>query len=266
MIALFRHPAMGLLLGMACVAVAGCALKAVPQPPQDDPVRIQAVWNRFQANFGGTCPEMDFFARGSVNFTSADRSSRLLFSFWGHTHFPVRMDLQAGVGTMLALWREDETGWLGYHPGQGKAYQATDSRTGADRLGLTMPLRLDALAQVLSGCWGKMVPSEYAFAHTEADGFVYQFQELHSRAELLLSPDGVPVALRVQDPQSWSISIHEWMTDQSRAPKRLHLRRHDSHADVRVQRLELADKLWQLDDLVLKFPPETLLVPLTVHQ
>lgn len=264
MIALSRHPTLSLLVVMACVAVAGCALKVVP-PPKDDPVQIQAAWNQFQANFGGICLKMDFSVRGSVNFTSADRGSRLLFSFWGHTHFPVRMDLQAGVGTMLALWREDETGWIGYHPGQEKAYQATDSRTGAKLLGLTMPLRLDALAQVLSGCWGKMVPSEYAFAHTEPDGFVYQVRTLHSRAELLLSPDGVPLALRVNDPQSWSIIIHEWMTDQSRSPKRLHLRQQGSQAHVRVQRLELADKLWQPDDLTLKLPPETLLVPLAVR-
>lgn len=257
MTALFRGLATSLLWLTATFALAGCALKDVPLPPDDDPALIQTSWNRFQEKFGGSCPETDFLARGSVNFSSTGRSSRLLFSFWGNTHFPIRMDLQAGIGAMLALWREDQTGWLGYHPGQEKAYQAVDSRSGARLLGLTMPLRLDALAQVLTGCWGELVSSEHAFAHTEPEGFVYHVHALRSSAELLLSPDGIPVTLRESGAHGWSMTIGEWMAEQPRSPKRLRLRQAGGHADVRVQRLKTADALWHPDDLALKPPPGT---------
>lgn len=246
-----------LVLCLAQIAVA-CSVKA-PLSDHDEPKRVQAVWNRFHELAAGSCVPLDFFARGSINYTSRERSSRLLFSFWGHTHFPVRMDLQAGVGAMLAHWREDESGWVGYHPGSQEAFASLDSRVGAASLGLAMPLRLNAFAKIITGCWSTVVPAEYMSAKGVQNGIEYLVVHQGNTATLTLSLDGRPKSLQLNDPQGWMVAVEEWLVDKPLSPRRLRLAQDDNVAVVRLQRLEVVSPPWPKEDLVLDLPPGTTL-------
>jgi len=239
--------------------LAACAVKPIPVADMQ-PERFASVWALFQKTYSSSCPARDFSARGSVNYTSGERSARVLFSFWGRTLFPVRMDLQAGVGTMLAHWREDEEGFLGYHPGASEAFVSGDSRLGAATQGLTMPLRLDALAQILTGCWGQVVPREYVTASFTGRHFEYSLGGKAGGIVLSLSADGRPSALRREGPGGWEVIIEEWFDESlPLSPRRLRLTQGQNVALVRLQRLDFTGVSWQESDLFLNLPPGTLL-------
>lgn len=254
------HRGLAVCLLVLFGSLAACAVKPVPPPADMRPERFESAWDLFQKTYSSSCPARDFFARGSVNYTSGERSSRVLFSFWGRTQFPVRMDLQAGAGTMLAHWREDEQGWIGYHPGASEAFIAPDSRLGAATLGLTMPLRLDALAQILTGCWGQVVPREYVMAGFTGRYFDYSLGGETRGVVLSLSADGRPEILRQEEPGGWEVVIEEWFDERlPLSPRRLRLTQGQNVAVVRLQRLDFTGVSWQETDLFLDLPAGTLL-------
>lgn len=241
-------------LVLGCLLAPACAIKKPLMPVDPGPEQMQSVWNLFHAEYMQPCPPRDFFTRASVNYSSGDRNSRLLFSFWGRTNFPVRMDLQAGVGAMVAHWREDEQGWIGYYPGSREAFFSSDSRAGAAMLGLAMPLRLNAFAQILIGCWDGVIPKDYVFAQFVENHFEYLLEHKGKKAVLVLTPEGLPVSLREDDAQGWIIAIDEWLDNDRRSPKRLSLRHEKNFAVVRLQRMDFSTVRWQEADLSLELP------------
>lgn len=253
-----RSLAACLFLVLGSFVVSACAVKTAIQV-DPGPEQIQAAWNRFHAKYTQPCPPRDFFVRASVNYSSVDHNSRLLFSFWGRTNFPVRMDLQAGMGAMVAHWREDEQGWIGYHPGSREAFFSSDSRAGAAMLGLAMPLRLNAFAQILAGCWEGVIPKNNVFAQFTGNHFEYLLEHHGKKAVLALTPEGLPVSLREDDAQGWIITIDEWLDNDRRSPKRLSLRHEKNFAMVRLQRMDFSTVHWQEADLSLELPSGTAL-------
>jgi hypothetical protein len=168
------------------------------------------------------------------------------------------MDLQTGVGTMLAHWREDEQGFLGLYPGHAEAFVSSDSRVGAATLGLTMPLRLDAFAQILTGCWGRIVPREYVSARFTGRHFDYYLGDEAKGIVLSLSADGRPEVLRQEGPDGWKVVIEEWFDDRL-SPRKLRLTQGQNVAVVRLQRLDISGERgagvsWQETDLFLDLP------------
>ncbi len=253
------HPCLAVYVSLvlASLAAPACTVKPTsPLVPEQE--RLSLAWDAFHAGFTESCRVRDFFARGSVNYTSGERSARLLFSFWGRTSFPVRMDLQAGVGTILAHWREDAQGWLGYTPGNQEALFASDSRIGAAAMGLAMPLRLDMLAQVLAGCWQEIVPGNFIFGQCVEDRCDYHVEHHGLSTILTLGLDGRPMALRENAPEGWEVAIEQWFEDAPGSPRRLGLRQGQNTALVRLQRLEFKAKRWGESDLALELPPGTM--------
>lgn len=257
MTALHRRPLACLVLSLACLAAAACTtLKPRPEPA---PEIFRSAWELFRTEYMQPCPARDFFVRASVNLSSGERSSRFLITFWGRTTFPVRMDLQAGIGAMLAHWREDQQGWLGYHPATKEAFYSHDSRAGAALLGLTMPLRLDAFARVIGGCWEGIVPAEYSATRFALNRLEYLLEHQGQTVVLALTPEGRPLSLRLDDPSGWVMTIEEWLRDDRSRPGRIALQQGDDVAVVRVQRLDFDFVTWQENDLDLELPPGTVL-------
>lgn len=238
----------------ACVLLSACGPKP-PPPGYDDPDRASIVWSLFQASFLQDCHPKDFSLRSSVNFSAPDRHSRFIVSMWGRTDFPIRLDVQAGVGAMLAHWREDRGGWLGYLPASREAYVANTVQKGAWTTGLFMPVRLDALAQILLGCWRTLVPPEYEAVRLVDDTLEFHVTGHSSPLTLVLAFDGRPVSVRGPDHGGWTVSVDQWESDTPSRPRRVSLIQGDQSAVIRVQRLETAVEPWRDEDLRLDVPP-----------
>lgn len=98
--------------------------------------------------------------QASLLYSTPSRSNRTDVQLFGEFGRPLRLDVRAGIGTMLALMREDSAGLLAYYPHDSRAYSHSDPVIGAQLLGLPFPFALKDLALVLAGHFGTLVPGE----------------------------------------------------------------------------------------------------------
>ncbi len=235
--------------------VAGCT----PKPPALllEPRTAETAWSRFQEAFLQDCPTEDFSLRASVNYSSPERHSRFIISMWGRTDFPIRLDVQAGVGAMLAHWREDQDEWLGYIPSTQEAFIADTVKEGARITGLFMPMRLNTLNQLLLGCWQAIIPTHYESVEIVGNTLEYSLLTESSPLILALAPSGQPVTVRNPEPGGWIARIEQWEDNVSFQPRRISLHQEDQSAVIRIQRLESPTTPWMDKDLRLDIPPGT---------
>jgi len=238
----------------------GCAGRLGPdaeQPAEAFEQQAENIWTLFQARYMGHCPARDFSVRASAMYENPEQSSRVVLRMWGRTDFPIRLDVQAGIGAMLAHWREDEHGWGGYAPGREQAFVARDVRAGAEMMGMLMPLRLDSLARMLAGCWQDIVPPDYDRAVLAGDEPEYVFQQGQSRFVLRLAMDGRPIVFSRIAPQGWSVRIDQWMDSPGSSPRRLTLRQGDQSAVLRLRSVDFFVDPWTPSELALDLPAGT---------
>ncbi|GAB6058042.1 hypothetical protein [Desulfonatronum parangueonense] len=244
------------------VLAGGCAPKTLV-PLDIAPEQADLIWERFLEQYVANCAPRDFSLRASVNYASPDQQSRFVLSMWGRTDFPIRLDIRAGVGAMLAHWREDDSGWVGYSPTGSEAYFADSVQDGAREMGLFMPLRLNALAQLLVGCWQTVVSPEYEYVLSTGGNLKFSYSINDMSISIHLTPDGHPLTIRQETPTGWVVDIDQWTEEFRRLPRRISLYQGDQSAVVRVQRLDLDVDPWQDNDLRLELPPGTQLFNLS---
>ncbi len=218
--------------------------------------------------------------RASLLYSTPSRSNRTDVQIFGDYGRPLRLDVRAGFGTMVALMREDASGLLAYYPDKKAAYAHMDPVIGAQLLGLPFPFALRDLALVLAGHFGTLVPENTppagvrvlrggGFAYTYATGPVRLLVvDAHGRPERLegeLSPYFKTQAERegaqVSGPRVWSLVFSGYPEDDGDAagPARiltLALPKGES-AVLRVRALDERGQPWPLKSLALIPPPET---------
>ena len=98
--------------------------------------------------------------RASLLYSTPTKANRTDVQLFGDYERPLRLDVRAGLGTMLALMREDQSGLLAFYPNDKRAYAHSDPVIGAQLLGLPFPFALRDLALVLGGHFGTLVPDQ----------------------------------------------------------------------------------------------------------
>jgi hypothetical protein len=164
-------PMLGALLALA---VSACAPKVVL--PRFD--GAEANHAAFQERF--VTPEVaasGVEVRASLLYSTPSRTNRTDVQIFGDYGRPLRLDVRAGFGTMVALMREDAAGLLAYYPDRKAAYAHLDPVIGAQLLGMPFPFSMRDLALVLSGHFGTLVPgtAPVAVVAMPGGGYAYAF-------------------------------------------------------------------------------------------
>jgi hypothetical protein len=214
--------------------------------------------------------------RASLLYSTPQRANRTDVQLFGDYGRPLRLDVRAGFGTMLALMREDASGLLAFYPDESRAYAHTDPVIGAQLLGLPFPFSMRDLALVLSGHFGTLVPGTPpadvralpggGFAYSYASGTVRLLEvDAHGRPqrmEGLLSRYFKTQAERagevVSGPRLWSLAFSDFPEDDGdpEGPARvltLGLPKGES-AVLRVKALDERAQPWPLKALSLPLP------------
>lgn len=225
-------PALLSALVLALMLVCSACAPRVELPRFDD---AGADFAAFHSRFAGPFPMDGSLAlRASLLYSTPKRSNRTDVQLFGDYGRPLRLDVRAGFGTMLALMREDSAGLLAYYPDQKKAYAHMDPVTGAQLLGLPFPFALRDLALVLSGHFGTLVPVDRAPAsirQTSAGGYAFAYPVGPVRL-LELDPHGRPLRMEgvlspyfrtqaereggrpvPQGPRAWAITFSDYPED-----------------------------------------------------
>lgn len=217
------------LLLLALVLASACAPKEQPSPPVPPAPAPQteeapedkgaAIWRAFHDRASGaTFLSGPFRISGTLRYTDAKgettRASSLL---WGNgkasNPYPLRLDILAGVGTVVAKVREDERSFLAYVPDEKRAYlMEGDDRTLAS-FGVPVPLSLGDLTQILTGLPGALFlprdndgPATPEYTLT-GKGARFAVSRSALPGELELSASGVPLAWKEAGGKGWSIGF-----------------------------------------------------------
>ena len=235
--------------------VAGCA--AVSPKPVDTPAATKALWTRFRQQHTQVVKAQSFKISASLFYSTPKRGNRTLLSLWGNYAYPLRLDVNAGIGTALSHFRDDGQLWVAYFPGERTAYTHTDAILGQRALGLPFPFNLRDLSLMLSGDFSPFVPEDYAAAMAAPDGMGFSLDD--SRASvLILDAQGRPVRMAGPMDQPWSLTLSEYPDEGGGMARKLDLDLPgDEKAVLRIKSLEMKDEAWPLAGLKLPLPVDT---------
>jgi hypothetical protein len=137
------------------------------------------------------------------------------------------MDLEAGIGRTISMWREETDIWQAYFPGEKKMYTSSDARFGVQSLGFPCPFDLRELSLVLQGKLAAILPDKPVrekLQDTESRIFFAQPARIESirvdhlgRVLELVGSRGWRVVFDYQDASLYSRKISIFMDDTTSA-------------------------------------------------
>lgn len=255
-----------------CLAMLLSACAPVPGPgpeitgPAADDADL-ALWNSFRSgsNLGGS---RDFSLTSSLNYSGPEQQTRIVVHFWGSSAYPLRMDLEAGIGAIFSYWREDADGFTAYVPDEHAAYLHDDGRLGMAAFGFSFPFSLRDLALFMTGRVNELLPEAYENAEAVDGGVRYAFLESGRRFTVTLDSQGRPLEMTSPDIPPWHLEVREYMDEQGLefVPARIRITRDtDEKILLTLKTFELRDAPWEPANLALDLPEGTELRRLLNH-
>jgi hypothetical protein len=273
------------LLGLACAVLLSACAPRIELPRYDE---AGSNFAAFRSRFAGPPAVGNGLAvRATLLYVTPKRSNRTDVQLFGDYARPLRLDVRAGFGSMLALMREDGAGLLAYYPDMKKAYAHQDPVIGAQLLGLPFPFALRDLGMVLAGHFETLVPVDSAptrLIPTPTGGFAFAYDKgpvrmiildrygrpermegrlsphFRTQAEREAKAEGKPLPPS-SELRNWDIVFSDYPEDDSdpEGPARtltLHLPGGES-AVLRVRSLTTRNEVWPLKALTLTLPTGT---------
>lgn len=242
------------LVAVLVLGLAGCA--AIRPGGQSPDIRARALWNRFAAE--NRVSAEAFTLKASLNFSTPEKSHRLVLKFWGNFDYPVRLDISTGMGTPFTFWREDGSGWLAYYPQREQAFFHPDGRAGIRTLGLNAPFNLRGLGLILAGRWTDVLPEKYSSAHPVPGGYEYRFGPGHEIASITIDQDLGPVGLKPAGDADCVLSLEDRAENPPHTPRRVKMTCATGEtALLRVKDIQIRNQAWSAGSLDLSLPPDT---------
>lgn len=260
-------------LALAALFLLAACAPEINLPQYDLP---RADLEAFRARF--TTPALEgqgLAARASLLYSTPTRANRTDVQLFGEYGRPLRLDVRAGIGTMLALMREDSAGLLAFYPRDSQAYAHSDPVIGAQLLGLPFPFSLRDLAMVLCGHFETLVPANPDGIKTlPGGGFAFSYNQGPVRL-LVLDQYGRPQRMEgmlskyfrtqaeregqpVSGPREWSLEFSRYPEDNGdpAGPAQtltLKLPKGES-AVFRVRAVDIRQEPWPAKSLALVLP------------
>jgi hypothetical protein len=244
--------------------LSGCATRIPPGLELDTP---RAAWSAFRQHYCVRLAGKGVRVRASLYYSRTKptrKTNRTLISLWGDFDGPMRLDVSASIGTLLAHIREDKSGLLVFYPEDRKAYAHKNSVLGATRLGMPFPFSLSELGHALSGDFSKLAPRRYAKAGIEGDNYAYTFSGGLTR-RIVLDHWGRPVRLegltsRSREARQWVFTVDRYEDapeGQAPLPDKLTLSLDNGERGVlHIKSRELMLAAWPAKSLALELPED----------
>lgn len=248
-------------------ACAGCTPKRVFNPGLSTP---SSAWKEFLSSYGGEIRDAGILVNASLYYTRVSptrRSNRTVLRMWGDLDLPLRLDVSAGIGRILAHIREDRGGLTAYYPESRAAYTHENPVLGATRLGMPFPFALKDLAHVLAGSFASLVPKNYENGTRTGKGYVFTFAQ---GPVAVLELDGWARPVRMEgtsriyngELRGWSVEFDRYPEEGAGVPQAqmLILAMDNGEKGVlRVKKRELRSSRWPEKSMEMLLPEGTAL-------
>ena len=135
--------------------LAGCPKEPV-RPVDLPPATFADRWQAYTALNQNPVEDIQAFRiRATLQYeTPSNQGHRMTSVFWGNSDLPVRLDIFAGVGVMVAQIREDKRHFLLHMNEQQAAYAHQGANKPYINIGTPLPFTLERLADLLCGRFG----------------------------------------------------------------------------------------------------------------
>jgi hypothetical protein len=216
------------LLSLTCSACSLFGVAPTPDiPPQPAPVpqvseaeqRARGIWQRFasRAVLGGNI-NGPFRINAALRYSDPQtKNTRVNALLWGNgmrnQPWPLRLDIRAGIGTVVVKAEEKRDSLTAYIPDENTAYVKSGDDRGLTSFGVPIPMDLADLAMMLSGRPGALfMPFDGgatmpAWRESGKANMEFQLQDSRLPGILTLSPDGLPLAWREESGEGWSMAL-----------------------------------------------------------
>jgi len=236
---------------------------SLPEAKPDD--NAAQIWQRFTARAnsaeGMTGP---FRISANLRYTdSAGKNTRVSSLLWGNNQadspWPLRLDLLAGVGMVVAKVHEDATSFTAFSPDENTAWVHEGGAQTLASFGVPVPLSLSDLTLLLTGRSGLLfIPTAMPSEHTlTANGARYTVPDARLPGVIELSESGAPIAWTELKPGGWSI---EFEPDEVNPllPTRLRISHPQGHsALIVVREIARVSPPYSTAQMELVLPPKT---------
>lgn len=244
--------------------LSGCATRIPPGMELDTP---RAAWTAFRQHYCARPAGDGLRVRASLYYSRTKptrRTNRTLVTLWGDFGGPMRLDVSASIGTLLAHIREDRDGLLVFYPDDNRAYAHKNPVLGATRLGMPFPFSLAELGRALTGDFSGLAPRRYATSAPDGGNFAYTFAK-GPVERVVLDRLGRPVRLegrttpaRGGDARQWVFAVDRYEDagpDKAALPERLTLSMDNGERGVlHIKSRELMLAPWPARSLALELP------------
>lgn len=178
------------------------------------------IWHSFAVK-ASSAEKLSGPFRIAANLRYTDETgenTRVSALLWGNgkqdSPYPLRLDLVAGIGTVVAKIQEDADKFTAYSPDEKTAYTHEGDNSNLTSFGVPIPLTLGDLALLLSGRCGRLflpvgprsveIPP---FMNLSDDGASFTLAGARLPGILELSSSGVPRKWRELKEDGWTIGM-----------------------------------------------------------
>lgn len=255
-------------LVLLCMALLLCACaRQAPGPGTPVGEGGEALAQRWQAyTRAGTEGEAPYRLQLSLRFGEEGNTRRVTALLWGNGGRELRLDVMAGVGTVVAKILEDGEHFLVYAPLENKAYFHQGATSPLLKVGVPVPFGLARLTALLTGHYAGAFGEAYSEASPLADDMAQYALTGKPGGLLTLDAQGLPVAWREGKAEGWRMEI---VYDEATPPlpRRLSLTHaKGQRAILLVKEREMPDAPFTGDQMGLTLPEGAPLLPLSQYR
>ena len=255
-------------LALLCIALFLCAC-ARQAPGPDTPggeteESLARLWQAYTKAGAGT--EAPYRLQLSLRFGEEGNTRRVTALLWGNGGRELRLDVMAGVGTVVAKILEDGEHFLVYAPLENKAYFHQGATSPLLRVGVPVPFGLARLTALLTGHYAGAFGDTYSEAAQLEDGMAQYALEGKPGGRLTLDAAGLPVAWRESKVDGWRMEIvYDDATPP--VPRRLTLTHaNGQRAILLVKEREMPEAPFTGEQMRLTLPEGAPLLPLSQYR
>lgn len=266
--AFFRlHSAGRLALLLCCLALLNaCASRSVPVPDRSPALLSEQAAKAWHAYLAASEAEnaSPFQLSVSLRYGKQDDTRRVTAIIWGNGGLPVRLDVMAGLGPLVARLREDADSFVAYAPREKKALVHRGPGRALLHFGVPLPFGLADFVALAQGRFVEVFGRETTGEPSaSAQGFVFNLpgQDGAQQALLTLRADGLPVHWR-QPASGWE-AVLGYDDATPPQPYRIDVRHPDgNHAVLLIKARRTPDRAYTDRQLELDLPQDTVVEPL----
>lgn len=186
-----------------------------PEIPRTPPVEseAQALWDAFIPEKDVENTPQPYTLNGSLRFGYTNKTHRANYILWGNGGLPLRLDIQAGIGTSIAKIEETQKTLLVYLPQDKKAVLI---KGGSDistllALGMPIPISFLDLSYLLRGKFShafggiKLKDIDLNEGASVKEKYLFHFENKNLLGSLRLNAESQPVECNIN--KEWQIFI-----------------------------------------------------------